>query len=208
MTIKEIESLSGLTRANIRFYEQQGCLSPERHENGYREYTEEDLEILKKIRLLRMLHVPLSQIHDMADGSQSLEQVLMQHLAFIDDEIRQYEDAKTLCERILRDGKEYEKMNTELYLNELNGSAPTADVWDDTGSGRRFLARMMDLYLIFLIPLFLLKDMTWYDTLPIPYGLQMILTLAVVEPVLLTLLEPHQVNGSCASVSSTGMAEN
>ena len=61
-----------------------------------------------------MLHVPLSQIHDMADGSQSLEQVLMQHLAFIDDEIRQYEDAKTLCERILRDGKEYEEMNTEL----------------------------------------------------------------------------------------------
>ena len=187
MTIKEIESLSGLTRANIRFYEQQGFLSPERHENGYREYTEEDLEILKKIRLLRMLHVPLSQIHDMADGSQSLEQVLMQHLAFIDDEIRQYEDAKTLCERILRDGKEYEEMNTELYLNELNGSAPAADVWDDTGSGRRFLARMMDLYLIFLIPLFLLKDMTWYDTLPIPYGIQMILTLAVVEPVLLTL---------------------
>lgn len=48
MTIKEIESLSGLTRANIRFYEQQGFLSPERHENGYREYTEEDLEILKR----------------------------------------------------------------------------------------------------------------------------------------------------------------
>ena len=43
MTIKEMEALTGLTRANIRFYEQHGLLSPERHQNGYRDYTEEDL---------------------------------------------------------------------------------------------------------------------------------------------------------------------
>lgn len=187
MTIKEMEVLTGLTRANIRFYEQQGFLSPERHENGYRDYTEEDLEILKKIRLLRMLHVPLNQIHDMADGEQSLNEVLTRHLAYIDGEIKQFEEAKTLCEKILQDGKEYEEMNTELYLNELSGAAPPADVWDETGTGRRFMARMMDVYLALLIPLFLFKGMTWYETLPIPYGIQMILILAIVEPILLTL---------------------
>ena len=187
MTIKEMEVLTGLTRANIRFYEQQGFLSPERHENGYRDYTEEDLEILKKIRLLRMLHVPLNQIHDMADGEQSLNEVLTRHLAYIDGEIKQFEEAKTLCEKILQDGKEYEEMNTELYLNELSGATPTADVWDETGSGRRFMARMMDVYLALLIPLFLFEGMAWYETLPIPYGIQMILILAIVEPILLTL---------------------
>lgn len=187
MTIKEMEALTGLTRANIRFYEQHGLLSPERHQNGYRDYTKEDLEILKKIRLLRMLHVPLSQIHALADGSQKLDEVMEQHLAYIDEEIRQYEEAKTLCEKILQDGREYEDMNTEMYLNELEGCAPAADVWDETGTGRRFLARMMDMYLVLLVPMFILKDMTWYDTLPIPYGIQMVLILAVVEPVLLTL---------------------
>ena len=106
MTIKEMEALTGLTRANIRFYEQHGLLSPERHQNGYRDYTEEDLEILKKIRLLRMLHVPLNQIHEMADGTQSLAKTLTQHLIYIDNEIRRYEEAKTLCEKILQDGKE------------------------------------------------------------------------------------------------------
>ncbi|MBR5488762.1 MAG: MerR family transcriptional regulator, partial [Firmicutes bacterium] len=157
MTIKEMEVLTGLTRANIRFYEQQGFLSPERHENGYRDYTEEDLEILKKIRLLRMLHVPLNQIHDMADGEQSLNEVLTRHLIYIDEEIQKFTEAKTMCEKILQDGKEYEEMNTELYLNELSGAAPPADVWDETGSGRRFMARMMDVYLALLIPLFLFK---------------------------------------------------
>ena len=36
MTIKEIEQLSKMTRANIRFYEVQGLISPRRNENGYR----------------------------------------------------------------------------------------------------------------------------------------------------------------------------
>ena len=41
MTIKEIETLSGLTRANIRFYEAEGLIAPARGENGYRDYSEE-----------------------------------------------------------------------------------------------------------------------------------------------------------------------
>ena len=187
MTIKEMEALTGLTRANIRFYEQQGFLSPERHENGYRDYTEEDVGVLKKIRLLRMLHVPLSQIREMADGTQSLEDVLTHHITYIDEEIRQYEESKTLCEKILEDGKEYEEMNTELYLNELSGTAPAADMWDETGTGRRFLARMMDWYLGLFIITFILNDMAWYHRLSIPYGIQMVLLLAMTEPVFLTL---------------------
>ena len=35
MTIKEIENLSGMTRANIRFYETEGLLRPARNSNGY-----------------------------------------------------------------------------------------------------------------------------------------------------------------------------
>ena len=62
MTIKEIEELSGMPRANIRFYEAEGLLRPDRDTNGYRNYSEEDLRILQKIRLLRALHVSLEDI--------------------------------------------------------------------------------------------------------------------------------------------------
>ena len=50
MKIKEVEELVGLARSNIRYYERQGLLHPERdQENSYREYTEEDIErILQK----------------------------------------------------------------------------------------------------------------------------------------------------------------
>ena len=36
MTIKEVESRTELVRANIRYYESQGLISPVRRENGYR----------------------------------------------------------------------------------------------------------------------------------------------------------------------------
>ena len=56
MKIKEMEERSQMTRANIRFYESEGFLSPKREENGYLEYSESDLEILLRIKLLRSLH--------------------------------------------------------------------------------------------------------------------------------------------------------
>ena len=51
MNIKDIEAQSGMTRANIRFYEQEGLLTPQRLDNGYRSYSEEDLATLQRIRL-------------------------------------------------------------------------------------------------------------------------------------------------------------
>ena len=62
MTIAELERRSGLTRANIRFYEAEGLLRPARRENGYRDYSEEDLALLLRVRLLRELGLPLAEI--------------------------------------------------------------------------------------------------------------------------------------------------
>ena len=44
MNIAEAERRTGLTRANIRFYEKEGLLKPTRGENGYRDYTEDNVQ--------------------------------------------------------------------------------------------------------------------------------------------------------------------
>lgn len=53
MTSKEMEARSGVARANIRYYEAEGLLHPKRAKNGYRDYSEDDLAALEKIKLLR-----------------------------------------------------------------------------------------------------------------------------------------------------------
>ena len=56
MTIKEVEQITGLTRSNIRFYEKEKLITPDRNENnGYREYSEEDIKTIKKVAYLRTL---------------------------------------------------------------------------------------------------------------------------------------------------------
>ena len=63
MKIYQVEELVGITKKNIRFYEDQGLLSPKRNpENDYREYSLEDVRVLEKIKLLRKLSVPIDQI--------------------------------------------------------------------------------------------------------------------------------------------------
>ena len=51
MKIKQVEELIGITSRNIRFYEDQGLLKPERADNGYREDHEKEVETLKKINM-------------------------------------------------------------------------------------------------------------------------------------------------------------
>lgn len=81
MNIKEIEERSGLTRANIRYYEQEGLLAPARRENKYRDYSEEDLETLLRIALLRNLGFSLDEIRRLQSGELELAAAMRERSA-------------------------------------------------------------------------------------------------------------------------------
>ena len=63
MTIKDVEERTGLSRSNIRFYEKEKLIEPSRNEsNGYRDYSENDVENIKKIAYLRTLGISIEDI--------------------------------------------------------------------------------------------------------------------------------------------------
>ena len=96
MKIKEMEERSGMTRANIRFYESEGLLSPERGINGYREYSEEDLQVLMRIKLLRSLHITLEEIKELHNGSLELSAALDLHLTRLEAEKEDLEHSQEI----------------------------------------------------------------------------------------------------------------
>ena len=55
MTIKEVEQILNIPRATIRYYEKEKLIDPQRTENGYRDYSDEDVELLKKIIILHFV---------------------------------------------------------------------------------------------------------------------------------------------------------
>ena len=67
MTVKEVEERTGLPRANIRYYESEGLIHPARGENGYRDYRQEDVDTLLKIKLLRQVGFSLEVIRAAMD---------------------------------------------------------------------------------------------------------------------------------------------
>lgn len=81
MKINEVENLIGMTKKNIRFYEDQGLISPNRNkDNGYRSYDEDDIKRLEQIMLLRKLSVPLDEIRAMQSGDATVSDCMKRHL--------------------------------------------------------------------------------------------------------------------------------
>ena len=119
MKIKQVEELVGITSKNIRFYENQGLLTPERAENGYREYHEQNIEALKKIKLLRKLGISVEEIRAVLNHSRSLEDCLEKHLAVLEKEQENLLNMQRLSNAILQQRDSIDTLNTNEWLDEM-----------------------------------------------------------------------------------------
>ena len=65
MKIKEVSQLTGLSKKTIRFYEEEGLITPEKtYQNGraYRCYTQADIQTLDEVALLRRARFSVEEI--------------------------------------------------------------------------------------------------------------------------------------------------
>ena len=102
LNIHELEQLTGVTRQNIRFYEKKGLLHPVRNAaNNYREYTEEDLNTLKMIKLLRKLDFSLEEIRRVLEKEIELSMALEEHLQELQKRQQELSACITVCKSLL-----------------------------------------------------------------------------------------------------------
>ena len=102
MKIKEVEARVGMTRANIRYYEKEGLLNTTvRNENNYREYTEEDIEQLQKIKILRLLGIAPADIKLLNANAVSMEEIMKRRVEELEREAKQIQDIHRICETII-----------------------------------------------------------------------------------------------------------
>lgn len=122
MKINEVEARVGITKKNIRFYEEQGLISPRRNsDNGYREYGEEEVTALQQIKLMRKLGVPLEEIRQMQSGGRTLGDGMRRHLIALERDARNLEQAMELC-RALKDREErLEHLDAAALLERMEG---------------------------------------------------------------------------------------
>ena len=120
LQIKEVEARVGVTRKNIRFYEKEGLLAPRRQAgNGYRDYTEEEVARLERIKLLRKLDVPLEEIAAMLDGRLTLAKGMRRHLVTLEHRQDNLATARALSERLVQEPGLLEGLDAGAYLSEM-----------------------------------------------------------------------------------------
>ena len=120
LKINEVESLVGITRKNIRFYEAEGLLSPQRNsQNGYRDYGEAEVEALRRIKLLRKLGVPLEEIRRMQQGAHTVGDGIRRHLITLERERQNLEAAIRLCGGLTDRQERLEDLDAESLLAEM-----------------------------------------------------------------------------------------
>lgn len=115
MNIKETENEVGIRRANIRYYEEQGLIIPKRNPvNNYRDYSEEDVMVLKKIKTLRLLGISVAEIKELQEEKTALNKILAMRIAQIEGEIAGLKETKELCNVFQEHCLTYENLDLSL----------------------------------------------------------------------------------------------
>lgn len=120
MQISQVEQRVGISKKNIRFYEQEGLLHPKREAgNGYRDYGEEDILRLEKIKLMRKLSVPLEEIRVMLEGGLTLSEGMNRHLFLLERQRKSLETAQCLCRQLLGEPGSLDELDAGKYLQQI-----------------------------------------------------------------------------------------
>ncbi|TFZ40185.1 MerR family transcriptional regulator [Soehngenia longivitae] len=126
MKINEVANITGLTKKAINYYQEKGIINPKQDENGYREFSESDVNKLKEVSLFRSLGLSLNEIRKITESKFSKEELrkciinkqienelrnkqteLLEKLLYnadleeINEEIRELNKKKSIKERLL-----------------------------------------------------------------------------------------------------------
>lgn len=131
MKIHEVEQAVGITVKNIRFYEEQGLLSPRRSRNGYREYGEEEVETLRRIKLLRKIGLPIEEIRQMQSGTHTVADGMRRHLITLERERGSLEQSMALCRRLKDREERLEALDAGALLEEMERMEQTGTTFEN-----------------------------------------------------------------------------
>ncbi len=131
MKINEVEAQVGITKKNIRFYEEQGLLSPQRNsENGYRDYGEAEVAVLRQIKLMRKLGVPLEEIRRMQAGG-TVADGMRRHLVTLERERKSLEQSIQLCGSLKDREERLDALDAAALLEEMERLEQTGTTFQD-----------------------------------------------------------------------------
>ena len=117
MRINEVAKLTGVSARTLQYYDEIGLLVPEKLNNGYRDYSDENLDKLQKILFYRFLKFKLNEIKELLDGDIDSLKILEQQRELILKEKEKFEIILHNIEKTIKTYKGEQKMTMEEKFN-------------------------------------------------------------------------------------------
>ena len=117
MRINEVAKLTGVSARTLQYYDEIGLLIPEKLNNGYRDYSDENLDKLQKILFYRFLKFKLNDIKELLDGDIDSLKILEQQRELILKEKEKFEVILQNIEKTIKTYKGEQKMTIEEKFN-------------------------------------------------------------------------------------------
>lgn len=131
MKIKELENLLSISRSNIRFYEKQGLFCPEREDNNYRDYTEQDIEVLKRIIVFRKMGFTVEEIKLIQNNALPFTESINNAQRRIEDEIEQLNGSLKLIKQVAKGNSSFDEIDIDEYWNSIGESEKSGEKFVD-----------------------------------------------------------------------------
>ena len=94
MKTNDMIKKTGLSKQTILYYEKEGLIHPLRDENGYRNYSEKDEQVLVLIKLLRSMNISIDDIKLVIDQQLSFQDCLINQQNYLENNIKEMEQVK------------------------------------------------------------------------------------------------------------------
>ncbi len=131
MKIKDVEELLSVSRSNIRFYEKQGLFTPCRRDNNYREYTEEDIEALKRIIILRKMGFTVDEIKAIMEGELPFSEAVENVKLRLEEEIEELKGSLELVRQVSKNHSSFDEIDVGKTWDKINNSEKAGEKFID-----------------------------------------------------------------------------
>lgn len=109
MLINDVAKICDLTKKAVEYYIEQELICPKVLENGYRFFSQQDIDKLKQIALYRRLGLSVSEIKSILNDQSELKSILYKRTLELEQEKIKQDIIKKLC-----DGESLENLEQEI----------------------------------------------------------------------------------------------
>ena len=102
MKTHELEKELGISKHTIFYYEKEGIVTPQRDDNGYRSYSQDDLQKLIMVKFLRNLNISIDDVKAILNNELDFKECLEINQIHLEKQIKSLEEVQENIEMYVR----------------------------------------------------------------------------------------------------------